>query len=297
VLIRNATIWTGRVDGEEVVKGDLLLDRGLIKAIGHVRRSDLSVYGDKLKEYDAQGSWVTPGVVDMHSHLGVYSAPALSGASDGNSRHGPILPWMRSLDGLNTHDDAYRLSVSGGTTTALVLPGSANSIGGQAFPIKLRPTAARSASAMLLEPPHTINGTALPAGHPPRWRHMKHACGENPSRVYGNTRMDNIWAMRQGYEKARQIKNAQDEYCSAALDGRWEGLDKFPEDLQWESMVDILRGKVKIHNHCYETVDLNSMILMTQGKTFLHPVRGSHSQLNQSSASQLPHSIIPMRPT
>jgi hypothetical protein len=120
----------------------------------------------------------------MHSHLGVYSAPALSGASDGNSLHGPILPWLRSLDGLNTHDDAYRLSISGGITTALVLPGSANSIGGQAFPIKLRPTEARSATSMLLEPPHTINGSTVPAGAHPRWRHMKHACGENPSRVY-----------------------------------------------------------------------------------------------------------------
>jgi imidazolonepropionase-like amidohydrolase len=68
-------------------------------------------------------------VVDMHSHLGVYSAPALSGASDGNSRHGPVLPWMRSVDGLNTHDDAYALSVAGGITSALVLPGSANAIG------------------------------------------------------------------------------------------------------------------------------------------------------------------------
>ena len=61
--------------------------------------------------------------------MGVGPSPSLSGTSDGNSHYGPILPWLRSLDGLNTHDDAYRLSISGGITTALVVPGSANAIG------------------------------------------------------------------------------------------------------------------------------------------------------------------------
>lgn len=68
-------------------------------------------------------------IVDLHSHLGVDSAPHLRGALDVNSFHGPILPWLRALDGLNTHDAAYQLSVAGGVTTALVLPGSANAIG------------------------------------------------------------------------------------------------------------------------------------------------------------------------
>jgi hypothetical protein len=98
-------------------------------------------------------------VVDAHSHLGVLAAPSLSGANDGNSYNGPILPWLRSLDGLNTHDQSYPLSIAGGVTTALILPGSANAIGkllivaghcygdltayvgGQAFTIKLRKTA------------------------------------------------------------------------------------------------------------------------------------------------------------
>lgn len=65
----------------------------------------------------------------MHSHLGVDSVPELAGTRDTNSRRGPILPWLRSLDGLNTHDDAYELSIAGGVTSALVLPGSANAIG------------------------------------------------------------------------------------------------------------------------------------------------------------------------
>jgi hypothetical protein len=103
---------------------------------------------------------------------------------------------------------------------------------------------------MLLEAPYSINGTQpTDPSHPPRWRQMKHACGENPSRVYGNTRMDSIWALRSAYEKARQIKEKQDAFCEAALQGRWDATDGgFPEDLQWEALVDVLRGKVKVHN-------------------------------------------------
>ena len=72
----------------------------------------------------------------MHSHLGVDSAPELQGGDDTNSLKGLVLPWLRSLDGLNTHDDAYKLSISGGLTAAVVLPGSADAIGmSHAFPV------------------------------------------------------------------------------------------------------------------------------------------------------------------
>ncbi|CAK5272162.1 unnamed protein product [Mycena citricolor] len=258
-LIKNATIWTGAEDGHEIVYGDILLDNGIIQQVGEV---DVSAY-KHVSVLDAAGAWVTPGIVDLHSHLGVYSAPALEGASDGNSVAGLTLPWMRSLDGLNTHDDAYRLSIAGGVTTADVLPGSADAIGGQAFVIKLRPTAERSSSAMLLEPPFTLNGTFVDPTKRPRWRQMKHACGENPSRVYSGTRMDTQWAFRQAYETARLIKEKQDAFCTKAEAGLWAGLGDFPDNLQWEALVDVLRGRVKVQNHCYEAVDFDGMIRLT----------------------------------
>ncbi|KAF8974242.1 carbohydrate esterase family 9 protein [Flammula alnicola] len=258
-LFRNASIWTGRVSGHEVVIGDLLLDKGIIKEVGSIKESVLDSYKD-LVVIDAGGAWITPGIVDLHSHLGVDSAPALRGSDDTNSLKGLVLPWLRSLDGLNTHDEAYRLSISGGVTTANVLPGSADAIGGQAFTIKLRPTAERSSSSMVLEPPHTLNGTHVDPSLPPRWRQMKHACGENPSRVYSGTRMDTIWAFRQGYDTARKIKDKQDDFCVKALNGQWNDVGEFPEDLQWEALVDVLRGRVKVHNHCYEAVDLDGIL-------------------------------------
>jgi hypothetical protein len=128
-LITNATIWTGEHNGTRVVTGDILLDGGIIKAVGVVSRRLIKHYGADLQIIDANGAWVTPGIVDAHSHIGVDSAPELEGAQDYNSVQGTIESWLRSLDGLNTHDDAYRLSMSGGVTTALILPGSANAIG------------------------------------------------------------------------------------------------------------------------------------------------------------------------
>lgn len=69
----------------------------------------------------------------MHSHVGVGQAPQLNGAEDGNSLKGDTQPWLRSLDGLNTHDDSYELAIAGGLTTSLILPGSANAIGENEF--------------------------------------------------------------------------------------------------------------------------------------------------------------------
>ncbi|GLB37488.1 putative carbohydrate esterase family 9 protein [Lyophyllum shimeji] len=272
-LIRNATIWTGRVSGHETVVGDLLLDKGIIKAVGNIAQSTLDAYDD-LVVVDVKGAWVSPGIVDMHSHLGVDSVPALKGSDDTNSLKGLVLPWLRSLDGLNTHDEAYRLSVSGGVTTSVVLPGSADAIGGQAFVIKLRPTAERSSSSMLLEPPFSLNNSDTEHLSRPRWRQMKHACGENPSRVYSGTRMDTIWAFRQGYDTARKIKERQDKYCAKARASQWDNLGEYPEDLQWEALVDVLRGRVKVHNHCYEATDLDGIVRLSNEFNF--PIAAFH---------------------
>lgn len=135
VLIKRAKIWTGGKNGTQVIEGDILLDKGIIKSIGRldVASDTLSSYSGRLQVVDANGAWVTPGIVDIHSHIGTDPLPKLSGAEDYYSSKGPILPWLRSLDGLNTHDDSYPLSIAGGVTTALVLPGSDNAIGRCAY--------------------------------------------------------------------------------------------------------------------------------------------------------------------
>ncbi|KAH9846908.1 carbohydrate esterase family 9 protein [Lenzites betulinus] len=272
-LIQNATIWTGRVDGLEVLHGDILLNGGIVKRIGRVGSADLEEFTDVVR-VNAQGKWVSPGIIDLHSHLGVYNSPQLQGAFDVNSRKGPVLAWLRALDGLNTHDDAYKLSIAGGVTTSLVLPGSANAIGGQGIVIKLRPPTDRSPTGMLLESPYETNGSVYDPRAFFRYRQMKHACGENPDRVYQGTRMDTAWAFRQAYDKARQIKQAQDDFCAKATRGEWAGLGAFPEELQWEALVDVLRGRVKVQTHCYETVDLDDLVRITN--EFKFPIAAFH---------------------
>ncbi|TFY76655.1 hypothetical protein EWM64_g7357 [Hericium alpestre] len=260
-LIRNATIWTGARDGTEVIYGDVLLDKGIIKALGYVPSQLL----DGLKEtdvVDADGAWVTAGLVDLHSHLGIYGLPELRGTFELNSPNGPILPWLRSIDAFHTHDESVELAIAGGVTSVQILPGSSNAIAGQAFMLKLRKPSDRSASSMVIEPPHSLNGTEFDSSAPPRWRHLKQACGENIDR-YG-TRMDTAWSFRSAYNEARKIKLAQDAYCEKAEIGLWESLDgPFPESFQWEALVDVLRGRVKISNHCYEVVDIDALVRLS----------------------------------
>lgn len=76
--------------------------------------------------------------------------------------------------------------------------------------------------------------------------------------------MDTYWAFRSAYDEARKIKVAQDDYCKKVEDNEWEGLGLFPESLQWEALVDVLRGRVKVHNHCYEAVDFDAMVRVRQ---------------------------------
>jgi len=208
---------------------------------------------------------------------------------------GIVQPWLRSLNGLNTHDPMFELSVAAGVGTALILPGSANAIGGQAFAIKLRRTTERSPFSMLVDAPFTYNGSGIIPSNPPNWRHLKQACGENPSREHGGTRMDSIYAMRWAnyishdqraelpfstvYTAAKQLKDKQDAFCASARAGNWENLGEFPEDLRYEMLVDVLRGRVKgepallicymiadvrkVQTHCYEAVDMDNLVRLS----------------------------------
>ncbi|BGO98128.1 hypothetical protein NBRC10513v2_001345 [Rhodotorula toruloides] len=282
-LVRNATIWTGKDDGKEILYNtDVLLDRGLIVKIGENLEGGL----EGLEAVDADGAWVTPGIFDMHSHIGVDSSPGFSATDDTNSLAAPVLPHLRSLDGINGHDLAYRRTVAGGVTTSLILPGSANNVGGQAFVIKLRPTPERTIDSLVLEMPWNVklpSGERKVKGDPPRWRHMKMACGENIRGVYHQTRLDLSWNFRSNFDAARTLKQKQDKFCSRALAAQEKvgylmdnkgDVEDFPDDLKLEALVDVLRGKVKVNTHCYETTDLNAFVRHTV--EFEFPVAAFH---------------------
>jgi hypothetical protein len=112
--------------------------------------------------------------------------------------------------------------------------------------------------------------------------------------------MDTIWSFRQAYETARKIRDAQDAYCSSALSGNWAQIanQAFPEELQWEALVDVLRGRVKVHTHCYETVDLDAIVRVSLSVTKQEQVTdlafGRSSRTSSSSPSR--RSIMRTRP-
>lgn len=271
VLLKNATVWTGEDDGQEVLRGaDVLLEGGVIRRINGDDLLSLAKER-RAEEVELHGAWVTPGIVDLHSHLAVDSSPALRGAADGNSAKSPILPWLRSLDGFNTHDLAFNLSISGGITTMLVLPGSAGNIGGQAFVFKPRWTKENTPQSMQVDPPFVIvnegNGTWERTG---TWRHIKHACGENPSRFYGNTRMDSAYDFRRAYDEGRKLKEEQERWCASPKTQE----RPFPTSLEWEVLADVIRGNVKVNIHCYETTDLNSLVRISN--EFQFPIAAFH---------------------
>ena len=76
---------------------------------------------------------------------------------------------------------------------------------------------------------------------------MKHVCSENSRRMYGDTRMGNIWAFREVCDTSQKILEKQDAYSETVLNNKWNGLGDFPKELKWEALVDILRGRVKVN--------------------------------------------------
>ncbi|KAF7730093.1 hypothetical protein EC973_003039 [Apophysomyces ossiformis] len=251
ILLKNATVWDGQ--GEVLDGMDVLMEDGLIKDM----RRQIQAASD-VKVIDVKGHVVSPGLVDMHSHIGVEAWPNLAATIDNNERTSPLTPFVRSLDSFNPSDIALRIAASGGITTVLALPGSANIIGGEAFVFKLRPVNTTSNADMLVQ-------AATTEEDEPQRRYMKWACGENPKRVYGNkgqmpsTR--EAFLVREILVEAQKLKKQQDDWCSAATHTDKARLETpFPEELRLESLVALLRGEVLLNIHCYETHDLEAMV-------------------------------------
>ncbi|KAI7867276.1 hypothetical protein BDF14DRAFT_1995995 [Spinellus fusiger] len=262
VLIKNAVVWDGEGHIENNV--DILMVNGIIKQV----QPNLSTENG-TKIIDAKGHIVGPGLVDMHTHLGLSSWPFFLGTSDVNEETDPLTPFVRALDAFNPSDMSFRIVASGGITTALVLPGSGNIMGGEAYAFKLRPVLTNSNEDMLVQ-----------AGEDEttHWRWMKMACGENPKKVYGRqgkapmTRkysslsccLGEAYLLRKRLEDAHKLMQKQDDWCELAQDltenDHIQLNSRFPSDLSLESLVALLRGQVRLNIHCYEGHDIEAMI-------------------------------------
>ena len=254
-IFRNANIYDG--EGNELIDTDLIIKDGKVVAIG----IDLPSSSD-LKEIDATDKWITPGIIDIHSHMGVYPAPSVKTSSDGNEATSPVTAEVWAEHSIWVQDPQYALALKGGVTTFHVLPGSANLIGG------------RGVTAKNLQR-NTINSMKFPnAPHS-----LKMACGENPKRVYGNrgqmpsTRMGNAAGYRKSWIKAESYLSKLDEYEAKSEEAK-ELSYKPTRDLELETLAGVLRDEILVHNHCYRADEMATMIEIA--KEFNYKITAFH---------------------
>ncbi|KAH7317715.1 hypothetical protein BKA65DRAFT_438774 [Rhexocercosporidium sp. MPI-PUGE-AT-0058] len=293
VILRNATLFDGEKIFEHAV--DIVFKKGIIESVSDAGQS-IVIPGAKV--FDLEGKYVTPGLVDMHSHHLSNSWPLLSSTSDTNEMNpafGPLTPFVRIVDSLKAYDYAATVIASGGVTTSLILPGSANIMGGEAVVVK---NVLKSGG----DGEFVVEELLLEHGEPVenRRRYMKMACGENPRRVYKHTRMGNAYIFRKQMARAKELMGKQDAWClkAAALkdNGNVAAISSFLDSsakyesatdyLEFDSSIAMLRGKVGINVHCYEPEDFEDMI--KHSKEFGFRIQAFHHAL---SAWQVPEMI------
>jgi imidazolonepropionase-like amidohydrolase len=238
VFIRNATVLTAA--GPELTEASVYFRDGRIVAVG----KELSPPADATV-VDGTGKYVTPGLIDTHSHLGVYAAPGTFAESDGNEATNPVTPQVWAEHSFWPQDPQIPLAIAGGVTVMQALPGSANLIGGRSATLRLVP--ARTVQEMKLP--------GAPYG-------LKMACGENPKRVYRSrgpsTRMGNMAGYREAFIRAERYRQKWDEWLK-------ERKGNPPDrDLQLETLADVLRGKILVQNHCYRADEMSQMLDLAQ---------------------------------
>ncbi|QPC98793.1 amidohydrolase [Qipengyuania soli] len=215
-----ATVYDGR--GGRIDNGTVLIRDGKVVATG-----DAGLSTEGYDRIDGTGKFVTPGVIDIHSHLGDYPTPAVEAHEDGNEATGPMTPQVWAEHSVWPQDPGFTRALANGGVTALqILPGSANLMGGRSATLKNVPS-------------RTVQGMKFP-GAP---YGFKMACGENPKRVYGgkgrmpSTRMGNFAVNRQTWLEAKEY------------DGK-------KRDLAKETLKGVLEGQILVHNHCYRADEM-----------------------------------------
>ncbi|MGQ0650038.1 MAG: amidohydrolase [Gemmatimonadaceae bacterium] len=247
-LIRNATLMTAT--GTTVRGGSILLRDGKIVALG----ATVQAPADAVV-VDGTGKFVTPGVIDTHTHLGVYASPGVEALSDGNELTNPSTPNVWAEHSVWPQDPQFPRALASGVTTIQVLPGSGNLIGGRSVVLKVVPSV-------------TVRGMKFPGAR----YGLKQACGENPKRVYAqrgpSTRMGNVAGYRSQYILAEQYRRRWDKWLADRKG------DPPARDLAMESLAEVLRGNILVQWHCYTASDMEEA--MEVAEEFGFRIRSFH---------------------
>ena len=260
VLFKNATILTG--DGRRLDETDLYIAEGQIQWIGQG-----DVAPDAI-EVDANDRWITPGLIDVHSHLGVYPSPGVAAHSDGNEATAPVTAEVWAEHSVWPQDPGFSRALAGGVTAMQILPGSANLFGGRGVTLKNVP----SVSYQGMKFPDAPHG-------------LKMACGENPKRVYGgrtqapSTRMGNVAAYRSAWISAQRYQADWDRYNKAVKDAAEAAADDSSgasvasalltntpprRNLELATLAGALRGDILVHMHCYRADEMLTILDMAK---------------------------------
>jgi imidazolonepropionase-like amidohydrolase len=249
-LVTNVTILDG--EGGRIDRGSVLIADGKVVQVGQSITAPAGAV-----TIDGNGKWVTPGIVDIHSHLGDYPSPQVQANSDGNEATAPTTPDVWAEHSVWPQDPGFsRALANGGVTTLQILPGSANLMGGRSVIVKN--VYARTSQGMKFP--------GAPYG-------FKMACGENPKRVYGakgrepSTRMGNVAVDRQTWAKAVEYKRRWDKYEK-------DGGEPPTRDIGMDTLAGVLDGKILVQNHCYRADEMANVIDMA--KEFGYKVTAFH---------------------
>jgi imidazolonepropionase-like amidohydrolase len=248
VVIRNVNLMTA--SGPMIRNGMIAFADGKIVAVG---QSVAIPTGATV--IDGNGKYVTPGIIDTHSHLGVYAAPGVQANSDGNEATNPVTANVWAEHSVWPQDPQFPRNLAGGVTTLQVLPGSANLIGGRSVVLKVVPA-------------RTVQGMKFPGAK----YGLKMACGENPKRVYQSrgpsTRMGNVAGYRAAWISAEAYRRRWDKW------NKDHKGDPPSRDLGQETLAEVLRGNILVHNHCYRADEMAQMIDIA--KEFGYKIRAFH---------------------
>jgi imidazolonepropionase-like amidohydrolase len=227
--------------------GVVVIENGKIKAVGVEGQVAIPPDATVL---DVSGKVIIPGIVDSHSHIGIAGRPSVPANNDVNESTGPLESALRALDAIWPADPGIRMATAGGITTANIMPGSGNVVGGQTAYVKLR---GHTIEEMLI--PGAIGG-------------LKMANGENPKH-YGArgqapmTRMEEAALARRLFVRAQEYKSKWDDYNQAKAAGKADV--KPPErDLDLEPMVEVLEGKRVVHHHTHRADDIMTVVRLSE---------------------------------
>ncbi|WDC83700.1 amidohydrolase [Caloramator sp. mosi_1] len=231
ILIKSGFLYP--IEGKPF-KGDILIENGkIIDVAESIEEKDTTVI-------DAEGKYILPGFIDAHSHIGLFEEGVGAGYQDGNEATNPLTPEVRAIDAFNPDDVAIKRALEGGVTTVMILPGSANAIGGQGAILKLK---GNIVDKMILKEP---------AG-------LKMALGENPKRVYSSknqtpsTRLGTAALIRGYFIKVQDYINKKKQ-CEK------ENKEFIDRDIKLEIGERVLKGEIPARIHCHRRDDILTAI-------------------------------------